>query len=79
MDYFYRIRSVSTPFQRFLSIDVSSQSDISENPLRRLKVACVNEIDFNAFDTITNKTIDGYDEYLVKSMELNPIDVTKKK
>lgn len=55
-----------------------SKSAISENPLRRLKVDCVNEIDFNTFDAITNKIINGYDEYLVISMELNPIDVTKK-
>tara|TARA_R110002050_G_scaffold14038_6_gene44685 strand:- start:2318 stop:2677 length:360 start_codon:yes stop_codon:yes gene_type:complete len=55
------------------------QSEISENPPRRPKVDCVNEIDFNTFDTITNKIIDGDDACLVTSMKLNPIDVTMKK
>jgi len=52
------------------------KSEVSSNPLRSLNVDCVNELDFETFDAITQKIIVDYDEYLILNIEIDSTDVT---
>jgi hypothetical protein len=55
------------------------KSEVSSNPLRRLNLDQVNELDFEAYDAITQKIIVDYDEYLILNIEMEPTDVTRNK
>lgn len=51
------------------------KSEISTNPLRKLKINKINKVDFNTFDSITKKIVFDFDEYLIMNSEMKPTNI----
>ncbi|WP_076551396.1 DUF4238 domain-containing protein [Maribacter ulvicola] len=51
------------------------KSEISTNPLRKLKINKINKVDFNTFDSITKKVTFDFDEYLIMNTETEPTEI----
>lgn len=49
-------------------------SKINSNPLRKLRINKINEIEFELFDSITKKLVMGYHEYLIFYTETPSIE-----
>jgi len=51
------------------------KSEISTNPLRKLKINKINKVDFSTFNSITKKVTFDFDEYLIMNTETEPTEI----